>query len=328
MTVRRGVAVGGAVGGRPAGVAIALAVLVALASRAPADGPETTEDQNDRARLIGVVEGTEMAVSFKGTPAREAFRAIASAIDVPISGRWADDRIGHGLDPGAEIWLDVERADARFILEMMLEQCEDYEPCTWQLRRGYVEVGTKERLGAPSARQTRLYPMRDLMIEAPYFASDGGVVGLSRGAFLQRKYATAVISVPSDSGRKRPEELALEIVHGIVETVEPGNWDTGEPPEPDDDTYDSTVGGGGAAGAAPRRSTRRRVTQGWKIARIRQFRDQLIVTAPDFVHRQVGGYPQRRPAPSLTDEERATRSAQASSHDTVRVVVLVPERSE
>jgi hypothetical protein len=155
------------------------------------------------------------------------------------------------------------------------------------------------------------------MIEAPYFAAGGGP-SVSRSEFMERKYATAVLSVPDPDGRKRPEELALEIVHGIVETVEPGNWDTGEPVEPDDNVEGTAPRGAGG------RPARRRIVQDWKIARIRQYRGQVIITAPDFVHRQVGGYPQKIVPTPLTDAARETRSAQASAHDAITITVLAP----
>ena len=334
-------------------------VLLVLAPYAAARQVDSNEDRRERARLIGILEGTELEVSFEGTPAREAFRAISRAIGVPITGRWADDRTGHGIDPEIEIWLEIDRADARLVLEIMIEQSEDYEPCTWQLRRGYIEVGTKERLAAPSARQTRLYPIRDFMLEPPYNVGPnlqsltnnqgggfGGVGGLGGGSpkmsalkleeFMQRKYSTAVVSLPAQnvemgpggsmSFKKRPEEIALEMLHGIVETVEPGNWETGEIVEPDeDDQYDQRNASRGGSGRGSRASrTRARMVNSRKIASIHEFDGQMIISAPDFVHRQVMGYPDRIPAPRLTDEERIARSLKASSTDTIKIAVLPP----
>jgi hypothetical protein len=121
------------------------------------------------------------------------------------------------------------------------------------------------------------------------------------------------------SFKKRPEELSLEMLHGIVETIEPGNWDTGEKEaiEPDDPH------------AQPRRGSRvsrqrARLVNNRKIASIREYDGQMIIAAPDFVHRQVMGYPQIIPAPTLTDEDRTARSLKASSTDGITFVVLPP----
>ena len=63
-----------------------------------------------------------------------------------------------------------------------------------------------------------------------------------------------------------------------------------------------------------------------KIARIRIWNDRIIIRAPDFIHRQVGGYPKViLPAP-LSEEERAERSAAASSGRSN--IVVLPGRKE
>jgi hypothetical protein len=38
------------------------------------------------------------------------------------------------------------------------------------------------------------------------------------------------------------------------------------------------------------------VTRIDKIARIRIWRDELLMSAPDYIHRQIGGYPGFKPA--------------------------------
>jgi hypothetical protein len=289
---------------------------------------EQDRAREEKARLLGVLTCTQLAVHFDEAPAREAIGALSRALAVPIIGRYSDDRIGHGIDGESPITLRLEGVSALLVLEMILEQAAEYEPLTWQLRRGFIEVGTKERLSAPAACEMRTYNVRDLMLEPPYFAAPSGV-GFGSGGmpsvrdFDERPYATAVLSKPSESGRKRPEELILELVHGIIETIEPGNWDFGQ----DDDRIEDEIGnppprrGGGSGSRSGDASSPRRHRRPIKIASIRAWRDTIIIRAPDYIHRQVNGYPDPLPPERLTAaqrEERQRRAATARS----RIIIL------
>ncbi len=216
-------------------------------------------------RQLGVLTYVPITIEFEATPARAAFEWLQVALGIPLVGRYADDPTGHGIDPDLPITLSVTERPALELLELMLEACSTSEPCTWQMRKGFVEFGTKRRLSAPAARRTRLYYIADLIIDIP----DNTVV------------------------RTRREVLALDLVRDIVENIEPGDWDWGqqeEPVEPRLTRADETrtpVTGTGAE--APRYVAPR------KIAIIRYWRDFLIIHAPDYIHRQINGYP--RPIP-------------------------------
>ncbi|MHC4383859.1 MAG: hypothetical protein ACYS0J_13635, partial [Planctomycetota bacterium] len=122
-----------------------------------------------KAHLLSVLMYTDITVSFQETPAREAFNYLQTLLGIHIVGRFSDDRIGFGIDPETPITLDVVDRPALTVLELVLDQCQEFEPCTWQLREGFVEVGTKERLSLPGAREIKYYPIRDLLFEPPMF---------------------------------------------------------------------------------------------------------------------------------------------------------------
>ncbi|MHC4142420.1 MAG: hypothetical protein ACYSUF_11265, partial [Planctomycetota bacterium] len=215
----------------------------------------------------------------------------------------------------------------------VLEQCATYEPCIWQLRKGYIEVGTKERLSFPAAAETRLYNLRDLMLEPPHFVApllgSGGLggggmpsIGFGGGGakswHAQHPYACAALTRPAKdrltSGgrieqRKLPGELIQEIAEGIVETIEPGNWDYGQ--SNDDDDPESELARNGYVQGPWQVDV---VARTDKIARIRIWRDELFITAPDFVHRQINGYPRPIPPRPLTEAQRLERSTKASAN--------------
>ncbi len=286
----------------------AILVTSALAAGAVFSAPAQHDPAAEaRARLIGALDLTIVSAELDAVPARDAIRMLAAAAGVHIQGRYADDPAGYGIDPSVPIAFAIQEVPARQVLEMILDQAAIDEPITWQLRRGFVEVGTKERLSGPGAAEQRLYPIRELLIEAPYFASGAGFTRPGR-QFADHPYAAAAVTRPSPD-RKTPQELVLEIVEAIVETVEPGNWDYGQMPE--EDAYfindDPDAPAWGASGAdRPRRIPK-------KIARLRVSGDKLVIVAPDFIHRQVAGYPAPLPPPLLTDEERARRQVKATA---------------
>lgn len=241
------------------------------------------------ARLLGVLTRTPLTLQFDEVPARDAFKAVADALSITIIGRWMDEKNSDGIDPDVAISTTAEARLAIDVIEEMLEQCEDFEDCTWQLRGGAIEIGTKRRLAVPAARQQRVYELTDLLLEPAYSVSP---IGGSPFARIDTEYVEAVLGAPvrdqlrngEPPRRKTKTEVQLELVEGIVETIEPGRWDFGTEEADADDT---AVAPGSAAA---RDELRRRRTRLW--ATLRVFRDNLIITAPDFMHRQIGGYPQ------------------------------------
>ncbi len=167
------------------------------------------------------------------------------------------------------------------------------------------------------------------MLEMTYFTPSGegemlsgirtGRSAPAAGAandFYRHPYACAALNRPDSAGRKSPATLIDELAEGIVELVEPGNWEFGQ----DDGEGDTRLArSGNVAGpwqAAPG-------GPGGRIARIRVQRDTIMVAAPDYIHRQIGGYPRPIPPARLSEDERRERSLEASAGG-ARVVVEGP----
>ncbi len=244
--------------------------------------------------MLSVLLYTDLTVQFNETQAREAINYLKTVLGVNIIGRWSDDKVGHGMDPETPITLDVVEKPALTVLELVLDQCQDTDACTWQLRDGFIEVGTKERLSAPGAREIRYYPIRDLLFEPPYFdnapqldlssalnqtgqgggggggggggfgggglggGGGGGGYGGGGGGGGSGGGGGGIFGDPGEEEpRKSEAEKAQELVDLITESVEPEAW----------------------------------VDNGGDFASIRYYSGTLIVRAPDFIHRQLGGYP-------------------------------------
>ena len=228
--------------------------------------------------LLGTLLYTDISVDFDETPLREAIKYIEDRLDVPIRGRYSDDKVGTGMDPDEPITLKVDSQPAINVLEMVLEQASSFEPCTWQIREGFIEVGTKERLSSPGARETRLYPILDLIYDPPYFdnapdfdlnsaisqggggSGGGGRGGGGGGGFGGGGGGSGggggggLFGSPGEDPERMSEEERAEILREIIEEfIEPDAWGV--------------------------------------YADIRFYQGVYIIRAPDWLHRQIGGYP-------------------------------------
>ncbi|MHC4141789.1 MAG: hypothetical protein ACYSUF_07905, partial [Planctomycetota bacterium] len=210
-----------------------------------------------KAHMLSVLMYTDITVQFQETPAREAFNYLQTLLGIHIVGRYSDDKIGFGIDPETPITLEVVDRPALTVIELMLDQCQEFDPCTWQLRQGFVEVGTKERLSLPGARLIKYYPIRDLLFEPPMFdnapdldlasamsqggGGGGGIGGGSGGGGGGGGFGGggggggrggggggggSIFGDPGEAPeRLSEEERAQQIVDLITESVEPDAWD-------------------------------------------------------------------------------------------------------
>ncbi len=247
-----------------------------------------------KSHLLSVLLYTDITVTFSETPAREAINYLKTVLGINIVGRYNDDKLAEGIDPETPVTLDVVDKPAITVLELVLDQCQDVDPCTWQLREGFIEVGTKERLSQSSAREIKYYSVRDLLFEPPYFdnapkldlssalnqgggyggggfggggggfgggglgGGGGGGYGGGGGGGSGGGGGGNIFGDPADEKpRKTEQEKADELIEMIVQSVEPDSWEDN----------------GGTA------------------ASIRYYSGTFIVRAPDFIHRQLGGYP-------------------------------------
>ena len=130
---------------------------------------EAAKNDVSKGRLLGAMLYTDLSVNFDKTPAKTAWDYIGQHLGVPLVVRFAGEGGSEGIDPELEVSLVLENTPAITVIERMLEICGTDSPCTWQLRDGFVEAGTKERLSVPAARELRMYPVRDLLFEPPMF---------------------------------------------------------------------------------------------------------------------------------------------------------------
>lgn len=226
----------------------------------------------------------ELSVEFDQSPARDVFDFIRTALGVNLIARYNEDLTGSGIDPELPVTLTADKMPALDLLELVLEQCSVVEPCTWQIRKGFLEVGTKERLSVPGARRVFWYPIDELIFQAPKFddaidlrldhaypwsGTYDGYGGYS-GGFLGGGYGGGLqftVGQPGSGNQSAgKEQRAQELMNLIMDMVEPAAW---------------TANGGDWASM--------------------HYRDgQLVVDAPPYILRQIFGSP-RVPPPDPPD---------------------------
>lgn len=249
------------------------------------------KEATGKAAILGRLLYLSVPIEVTDKPVKELFEELATSLGVKMLVRYADDRNSDGIDPELPITIDSSGVSALATIEQILEQCSVDTPCTWQLRTGYLEIGPKERLSVGPARITKIYPIEDLLFEPPRFdnapdfnlnaslnqgmgasgggggggtgGGGGGMGGGGGGGFGGGGSGGGGGggSIFGDAGddppRQSNEELAEKVIELIEATCEPEAWES----------------------------------NGGSWATIRYFQGSLIVTAPDFVQRKIGGYP-------------------------------------
>ncbi len=277
--------------------------IAAVKNKRAAHNTPTAGELSERGKILQALLYEKITVNFLDTPAREAIGYLKTRLGINIIGRFSDDATGVGIDPDTPITIEVEDLYALDVLELVLEQCGGAESCSWQLRRGFLEVGTKDRLSTDGAKQVKVYNIDELLFEAPYHDNSppsgivapytgypygyggvyphtgrygGGYGGGGFGSGFGGPYiggGSGYGGSLSPGGTRRTITLqegramrAQEVVELIINAIEPNAWER----------------------------------NGGDWASIKYHDGALVVRAPDFIHRAINGYPSV-PPPSDAD---------------------------
>ena len=223
------------------------------------DGDRVGERKVDpRARTMAAVM-RPITVDLDGVSLEEFVRFIETVADINIEPFWEDDRSDVGLARDAEVSVSVEDTTIINLIERVLRNVsrDEFEETTWQLGLdGELEIGHKSRLNGKKTR--KIYYILDIIAEIPNFNSAPDlsldqILGGQTGGGSPFEDDEDDEGWPEDTTDRR--ERAEALMDLIEELVEPDQW--GDPRGP----------------------------------RMAFFRNSLIVTAPDYIHRQLGGYP-------------------------------------
>jgi len=236
--------------------------------------PADSRVEPSPAVLAGALVYTRVHVNLDEVPLSTALNALARSARVNLLGLYRRNDSSPGLDRDAPISLVLEDVTAQEALEAILAAATGMVDVTWQIRGNIIECGPKQMLAEAGRREIRVYDLTDLRFEVPNFSSP--TFDPSREHNI----------------RRRPKQISADFAKLIVNQVEPDAWR--EADAPGDPGRVLGPVGGGASPTPPQNldpdSDQDIYVRGqWASLHIRSDRD-LVVNAPDFIHRQIGGY--------------------------------------
>lgn len=263
----------------------------------PSDAETQTREQ------LGRLVYSRIDVELDEVTLHDAFRALRRELGLNMIVFEIDPR-GRSNRPGIDgeqlVQLGLKGVTGRALLEALCAQAG--KGVTWQIRAGIIEVGPKAHLAREEACETRSYYTADLAIDPPDYKSEGiGTLGIQ------------------SYNRRDSDENIGELVRMIVTQCEPEAFEPAPPrtvedssgrvvpvqhttpPEPpkkgarDDSTGRKSPNTKATANFDPELA---QIFVNGQWASIQAKDNNLMIHAPDFVHRAIGGYPRPIPPPA------------------------------
>lgn len=216
-----------------------------------------------------------VSAEFKEHRLEEVVKFIAELTGADIEAMWTDEQHPQGLDKEKPITLKVANISALKLIERVLEKANDDTNMGgngWQMAEGgAIQIGPKVRLN--KERRVEIYDISDLLLvvpdytNAPQFdltsvlSNTGGQGGGSGGQspFRDNNQGTGAGGQGSIGGvtTMTREERARGVMDLLKELIETEQW--------------ADNGGDGAT--------------------MKLYQGAIIINAPDYIHRQINGYP-------------------------------------
>lgn len=245
---------------------IAAGVAAPVVAQQSSVGPVSRESRARQAQALGQMMKV-MSVEYDQVPLQSVLKNLADVTGASFDIGWRDDRNATGLDRETLINFKAENQTALSILERALRQAEVDSTLggnAWQLsEEGAIQIGTKEYLNR--SKRLEIYDISDLLLvvrdysDVPQFDLNSSLQAASSsggGGGGQSPFQGGNQNQNNQTGASE-QERADEVIRLLTELVEPDQW---------------TANGGNGAN-------------------IRYYKQQLLVTAPDYIHRQLAGYP-------------------------------------
>ncbi len=244
---------------------------------AQAQSMSRTEAQAKRETIARLLK--PVSISFNDQRLEDVMSFIEQLTGAEMEIMWLDDRNPDGLDKEAVITLTVKNVDALTLVEKVIAKAQ-FDSLSggnsWQMSdTGAIQIGPKARLN--TYRRVEIYDINDLLLETPDYDNapefDLSQVlqsGQGGGGGGQSPFQD---QNDNDEPTVPRSERADDLRALITELVEFDQW----------------------------------VDNGGDAASIRYWQGSFIVNAPDYVHRQIGGYrwwPARRAAQGTATVER------------------------
>lgn len=234
----------------------------ALSSAHAASAASMDDDwarKNKVANLRALSERISLDVTDQ--PIEDIFRFLADVTGAELEPIFLDDSRIDGMDPETTITIRANNIPALMVLERVLKRTESAEnPAsgyTWQFTEsGSIEVGPKSELNRQQI--VELYDVSELMFVIPTFDN---APQFDLSSALQSSQGGGGSS-PFQGADDEDDDIDVEerfqrLIDLIQANIEPDEW--------------TALGGNGAS--------------------LTTFGNSMVVTAPDYIHRQINGYP-------------------------------------
>ena len=242
------------------------------------------------ARILGSLVYTDLTAEFNNTELRDVMQFLKDSTGINMTIKWLTGLSSTGLNPELPVTMSIDHQPALDVLERILDSSSlDGEEFSWQLHHGILEIGPKEWLGRKSAQLIRTYDIENLIFEIPDFDNAPTLdLGNSGGGGGGLGGGGGGGENPGSLSPTDEEERIEKLIQIIVDFVEPTAWNR----------------------------------NGGSWASIREYRGSLIIRAPDFVQRQLEGYPFEPIRPAGSTSNRSLSYEQ----DGISVIVPLSER--
>lgn len=245
--------------------AIALSAGVTLAQTSASTASDDAEMRKaKRETLIAMSKPVSLDVSDQ--PIQDVFAFLADVTGADLEPIYLNnDFASTGIDPQTQVTIKVKEVPALIVLERVLLRAARAEATgeeyTWQLTEfGGIECGPKSELNRN--QRLEIYDVSDLLYvvpdfnNAPEFDLQSAVQAAGGGGGGGGGQSPFSSGNSGQDDIKNLAERAEDLENLITATVEPDQW--------------ADLGGDGAA--------------------ITFYNRSFIITAPDYIHRQINGY--------------------------------------
>ena len=227
--------------------------------------------EHPHAKILGALIYTDLSIAADGEPATAVMSQLHKQLGVLMQVYWENSHY-EGISRTAPIFLTLENKPAVVVLERIMEQLSEDEEIAWQIRDGVLEIGFKSRFSTKASLQLIQYPITDLLFTIRDF-DEAPTMGSGGNSGSGNGPTIGFGSAGSDPKKQSKDTKVNKIIQLITKFVEPEQWD---------------INGGECS--------------------IDSFRDTLLINAPDYVHRQIGGYPYKPIRPSSARVRRVDYS--------------------
>ncbi len=200
-----------------------------------------------------------LTLNITDTRFEDIVEYVRTATGATIDIAWINNRYSEGLDPEALITLNVKEAPALSLLLHAASRAtiDDFDTPTWQLDKdtGAIQIGPRSRLN--KFKRLEIYDIHDLLLVLPDYSD---VPQLNLNSVLRQGQGGGGSGIfqqaqgqKTDTDPRAEAQRIIEILETVIET---------------DQWIDN--GGDGAT--------------------IRFYDGNLLISAPDYIHRQINGY--------------------------------------